>query len=95
MADLTPTQIDLLRAGLLRPTPVGDAIAAAQDLQGRGFAVLTSPRAWKLKTTGDGAAALSKATRLQPRPFGGLPAADINDWLQTLPPAPLHGETNA
>jgi hypothetical protein len=93
---LTPKEIDLLQSGLTKPTPVfHDNYEVAEGLHLRGLATLTGVRSIKLKTTGDGAVALSHS-REKPRPsFKGITASDCNAFLATLPPAPFYGEDNA
>jgi hypothetical protein len=93
---LTPKEIDLLQSGLTKPTPVfHDDYEVADGLRQRGLATLTGLRSIKLKTTGDGAVALSQS-REKPRPsFKGITASECNAWLTTLPPVPLHGEGDA
>jgi hypothetical protein len=93
---LTPKEIDLLQSGLTKPTPVfHDDYGIAEGLQRRGLATLAGLRSIKLKTTGDGAVALSQSReRLRPS-FKGITASDCNAWLATLPPVPFHGEDDA
>jgi hypothetical protein len=94
MADISLTEIeaDLLRSGLAQPVRIfGELIPIAEGLSKRGLAVVTGVRAVRLKTTGDGAVAISMARRpLQPA-FAGLTATECNEWLATLPPVQACG----
>lgn len=93
---LTPKEIDLLQSGLTKPTPVfDDDYEIAVSLSRRGLATLTGVRSIKLKTTGDGAVALSQSRENLRPSFNGITASDCNAWLATLPPVPLHGEGDA
>ncbi len=94
MADISLTEIeaDLLRSGLAQPVRIyDDDIPLAEGLSKRGLAVVTGVRTVRLKTTGDGAVAISRARRpLQPA-FAGLTATECNEWLATLPPVQACG----
>lgn len=92
---LTEREKDLLCSGLHKPTPVfREDYEIAVGLSQRGLAILSGVRAFKLKTTPEGVAAMS-ADRNRKRAwesFTGLTASECNAWLATLPPVPLYGE---
>ena len=89
---LTDKEVDLLRSGLALPVRIyDDDIPLAEGLSKRGLAVVTGVRRVLLKTTGDGAVAISRARRPLKPAFAGLTATECNEWLATLPPVPACG----
>ena len=86
---MTMTQIeaDLLQSGLAVKVRIyGELIPVGDGLSRRGLAVVTGVRTVFLKTTGDGAVALSRHKVATARKdFSGITATEVNEFLGTLP----------
>jgi hypothetical protein len=88
MTTLTARAAELLAAGQAKNNVVsGDDLQLAYDLQDQGLVALTGVRPVYSKTTGDGHAALARyRAATASKDFSGITAAEVNEWLATLPP---------
>jgi hypothetical protein len=88
MTTLTERDAELLAAGQARKMPVsGDDVQLLDDLHQKGLVVLSGARPVCFKTTGDGHAALARyRAATASKDFSGITAAEVNEWLATLPP---------